>query len=172
MRVYVESVRPRPRLWILGYGEVTEALCTIGAIVGFDVIVDDPMADREHFSAAIEVFANDLDYGELKPSAGDYVVVATPHKGDHQSITRCLRSPASYVALIASRKRSRLVLDYLREEGFSESELARIRAPAGLDLGAETPEEIALAVPGEIVILRHKGGMLRSRTSRQAENAA
>ncbi|MBD0272133.1 MAG: XdhC family protein, partial [Acetobacteraceae bacterium] len=59
-----------------------------------------------------------------------------------------------YIAVIASRKRARLVLDFLREQGFSEEELARVRAPAGLDLGARTPEEIALSVLSEAVMLR------------------
>lgn len=70
---------------------------------------------------------------------------------------RALRSPARYIALIASRKRSRLVLDFLREQGFGEEDLARIRAPAGLDLGARTPEEMALSVLGEIVLVRRGG---------------
>ena len=82
--------------------------------------------------------------------------------GDHISAVRALRSPAGYVAVIASRKRSRLVSDFLRGEGFAEEELARLRAPAGLDLGARTPEEIALSVIGEIVMLR-RGGSGRPR---------
>lgn len=173
MRVYVEPVRPRPRLWILGHGEMAEVLCTTGAIAGFDVIVDDPMANRRRYPAAVQILGDDLEYRNLEPDARDYVVVATQHKGDHQSIVRCLRSPVSYIALIASRKRSRLVLDYLRTEGFDESELCRVRAPAGLDLGAETPEEIALSVLSEIVMLRHDAdGAPRSRRASQTENDA
>lgn len=167
MRVYVEPVRPRPRLWILGHGKVVEVLCMTGAMAGFDVIVDDPMADREHYPAAIQILAGDL------ATARDYAVVATQHKGDHQSIAQCLRSPVSYIALIASRKRSRLVLDYLRAKGFGESELARVRAPAGLDLGAETPEEIALSVLSKIVMLRRGAdGVPRSRKASQTETHA
>lgn len=170
MRVYVEPVRPRPRLWILGHGKVAETLCAVGTVAGLDVIVDDPMADREHYPSAQQLFADDMDYRQLEPGAADYVVVATQHKGDHQSITRCLHSPVPYIALIASRKRSQLVLDYLRSEGFSESDLARVRAPAGLDLGAETPEEIALSVLSEIIMLRHKAdGAPRSRKTSRME---
>lgn len=173
MRIYVEPVRPRPRLWILGHGKVAEVLCAVGAIAGLDVIVDDPLAAREQHPSAMQIFAEDMDYRELAPCAADYVVVATQHKGDHQSITRCLQSPVSYVALIASRKRSRLVLHYLREAGFDDSDLARVRAPAGLDLGAETPEEIALSVLGEIIMLRHKAdGVPRSRKTSRMENQA
>ena len=77
--------------------------------------------------------------------------------GDHVSAVRALRSPAGLIAVIASRKRSRLVLEFLREQGFTEADLARVHAPAGLDLGARTPEEIALSVLGEIVMLRRGG---------------
>ena len=171
MRVYVEPVQPRPRLWILGHGKVAEVLCAVGVIAGFDVTVDDPMADCERYPAATQLFADDLDYRQLEPGAGDYVVVATQHKGDHQSMIRCLRSPVRYIALIASRKRSRLVLDYLRKQGFGESDLARVRAPAGLDLGAKTPEEIALSVLSEIIMLRRKAdGVPRSQKTSLMEN--
>ncbi len=156
MRVFIEPFRPKPRLWLLGHGKVAETLCAIGATIGFEVVVDDPMADRAHFPQATALFVEDLDYRCLEPHANDCVVVATQHKGDHGSMTRCLRSPVPYIALIASRKRSKLVIDYLREQGFDDTQLARVYAPAGLDLGARTPEEIALSVLSEIVMLRHK----------------
>jgi xanthine dehydrogenase accessory factor len=156
MRVFVEPYSPRPRLWLLGHGKVAETLCAMGATTGFEVIVDDPMADSAHYPQATQVLADDFDYSRLDPQVGDCVIVATQHKGDHESMARCLRSPVPYIALIASRKRSKLVIDYLRGQGFGEPELARVYAPAGLDLGARTPEEIALSVLSEIVMLRHK----------------
>lgn len=156
MRVFVEPVRPKPRLWLLGHGKVAETLCAMGATIGFEVVVDDPMADAAHYPQATQLLADDFDYQRLDPGAEDCVVVATQHKGDHESMARCLRSAVPYIALIASRKRSKLVLDYLRAQGFDEAELARVYAPAGLDLGARTPEEIALSVLSEIVMLRHK----------------
>jgi xanthine dehydrogenase accessory factor len=103
---------------------------------------------------AAEIIGDDYDYGRLAPGPEDCVVIATQHKGDHLSAVRALRSPARHIAVIASRKRARLVLDFLRGQGFSEEELARVRAPAGLDLGARTPEEIALSVLSEAVMLR------------------
>ena len=158
MRVFVEPIRPKPRLWILGHGKVAETLCTIAAAIGFEVVIDDPMADPARYPSAARLLTDDLDYSRLDPGEDDCVVVATQHKGDHQSMARCLRSPVPYIALVASRKRSRLVLDYLREQGFGETELKRVYAPAGLDLGARSPEEIALSVLSEIVMLRHKAG--------------
>ena len=157
MRVYVEPILPKPRLWILGHGRVAESLCAMAAMTDFDVVVDDPLADRERYPAASRLLSDDLSYDQLTPGPADYVVVATQHKGDHQSMDRCVRSPASYIALIASRKRSKLVLDYLRCRGFSEDELRKVYAPAGLDLHARTADEIALATLSEIVLLRRGG---------------
>src|SRR6185312_12400112 len=97
------------------------------------------------------LLTDDLTYEQLAPGPDDYVVVATQHKGDHQSMERCLRSQVRYIALIASRKRSKLVLNYLRNQGFGEEALAAIYAPAGLNLQARTADEIALATLSEIV---------------------
>jgi xanthine dehydrogenase accessory factor len=163
MRVYVEPVLPKPRLWILGHGQVAESLCAIGAMMDLEVVVDDPMAERARYPAASLLLTEDLTYDQLQPGVDDYVVIATQHKGDHQSMERCLRSPVRYIALIASRKRSKLVLDYVREQGFSEKDLARIYAPAGLDFHARTPDEIALSVLSEIVMLRRGGASAHRR---------
>lgn len=157
MRVYVEPVLPKPRLWILGHGRVAESLCAIGSMMDMEVVVDDPMADRERYPAASLILTEDLGYEQLAPAKDDYVVIATQHKGDHQSMERCLRSQVHYIALIASRKRSKLVLDYLRNQGFGEGELAKVYAPAGLDFHARTPDEIALSTLSEIVMLRRGG---------------
>ncbi|WP_193560501.1 XdhC family protein [Dankookia rubra] len=171
MRVYVEPVLPAPTLWILGHGRVAECLCRFGATLGFRVVVDEaPAPDRARFPDAAEIIDGDYGYEKLEPQAEDAVVIATQHKGDHISAVRALRSPAGYVAVIASRKRSRLVWDFLRGEGFAEEEFARLRAPAGLDLGARTPEEIALSVMGEIVMLR-RGGSGRPRCDAAAHRA-
>lgn len=157
MRVFVEPLLPKPALWVLGHGAITEALCDLGVILGFRVVVDDPMAEQGHYPEAVRLITDDLDYSQLTPGPDDYVVVATQHKGDHQSMLRLTRSPCRYVALIASGKRAGLVLDFLRQEGVAEAELAAVRAPAGLDLGAATPEEIALSVLAEIVMVRRHG---------------
>jgi xanthine dehydrogenase accessory factor len=170
MRVYVEPFLPRPTLWIMGHGRVAECLCGMADMLGFDVVVNDALADHEHYPAASRLVTDDLDYSELRPAPGDFVVIATQHRGDHLSMQRALASEARYIALIASRKRSRLVLDYLRRDGLGEPELDRVMAPSGLDLGARTPEEIALCVMSEIVLVRRGGTGMRMRDKlRQAE---
>ena len=163
MRVYVEPVVPRPTLWIMGHGRVAECLCSMGDLLGLDVVVNDALADREHYPAASRLVTDDFDYTALTPAPSDFVVIATQHKGDHLSIKRALQSESRYIALIASGKRSRLVLDNLRRDGLKEEDLARVMAPAGLDLGARTPEEIALSLMSEILLVRRGGSGLRMR---------
>ena len=169
MRVFVEPVLPKPTLWVLGHGRVAECLCRFGATLGYAVVVNDTLIDPAKYPDAAEIVTDDLDYGRLTPGPDDAVVIATQHKGDHFSAVRALRSPCGYIAVIASRKRSGLVLDFLRGEGFGDAELARVHAPAGIDLGARTPEEIALSVLAEVVMLRRGGS---GRPMRLAADAA
>jgi len=170
MRVYVEAIMPKPTLWIMGHGRVAECLCQMGDLMGLKVVVDDPMAEWPRYPNAERLITDDdLDYAQLQPEADDFVVIATQHKGDHQSISRALQSRARYIAMVASRKRAGLVLDYLEEQGLDADELARVRAPAGIDLGARTPEEIALCVISEIVLARRGGSgkLMRDRLAEQ-----
>jgi xanthine dehydrogenase accessory factor len=166
MQVYVEPVLPSPVLWLLGHGRVAECLCHFGALLGFSVVVDDVMARAERFPEAARVIADDPDYAAVMPVACDFAVVATQHRGDHESLSRLLASEIGHIALIASRKRAGLVLAYLRKAGFDWHALERVRAPAGLALGARTPEEIALSVIAEIVLVR------RSRADREVASQA
>lgn len=159
MQVFVEPVLPKPVLWVLGHGRIAECLCSIGALMGLSVIVDDPLATADRFPDATALLTDDLSYKQLDPRPDDFVVVATQHKGDHESLQRVLAADVRYVALVASHKRSRLVLDYLRKAGIDPDRIRRVRAPAGLDLGARTPEEIALSIIGEIVRLRRTGSL-------------
>jgi xanthine dehydrogenase accessory factor len=173
MRVFVEPVLPQPTLWVLGHGRVAECLCRFGATLGFRVVVDEtPAPDPARFPDAAEIIGDDYDYERLTPAAEDAVVIATQHKGDHVSTVRALRSPARHVALIASRKRTRLVLDFLREQGFAEQDLRRVHAPAGLDIGARTPAEIAFSVLGEIILQRRGGSGRPMREAAAAEGQA
>ena len=155
MRVYVEPHRTAPTLWVLGHGGVAECLCRSGSALGLRVVVDDPSAtDPARYPDAAEIISDDDGYERLVPRAEDFVVIATQHKGDHLSAVIALRSPVRYIAVIASGKRARLVRKFLLEQGFPEDELTRLYTPAGLDLGAETPDEIALSVLSEIVMHR------------------
>lgn len=146
---------------------MAECLCHLGALMSFDVVIDDAMASPDRYPDASRVIVDDSDYSALTTTPSDFVVIATQHRGDHESLRRLLASNVGYIALIASRKRTGLVIAYLREAGFDQRVIDRIRAPAGIELGARMAEEIALSVISEIVLVR------RSRTvSRGRENTA
>lgn len=157
MRVYVEPVLPKPQLWLMGHGRIVESLCEFACRLGFEVIVNDPQATAERFPTAQRVINDDCRYQQLQPQPGDFVVIATHHKGDYDSLSQALQSEALYIALVSSRKRANLVLARLAKEGFPESSLTRVRAPAGLDLGAKLPEEISLSIVSEMVLVRRGG---------------
>lgn len=171
MKVYVEPVLPEPAIWIMGHGRVAEVICAMGDMLNYRVIVNDAGATWEKFPHAKQIITDDIDYSQLTPRQNDYVIIATQHKGDHESIKQALSCDAGYIALIASRKRARLVLDYLRDENFSEDEISRVVAPSGIDLGPQTPEEIALCILSEITLLRRGGTGIRNCDKLMAEDA-
>lgn len=163
MRVYVEPFFSKPVLWILGHGRVAECLSHLALLMSFDVIVDDKMAAPERYPGVTRLILDDHDYSALKPAPSDFVVIATQHRGDHESLKRLLTRPVHYIALIASQKRADLVFSYLREAGATQEALDRIRAPAGLNIYAQTAEEIALSVISEVVQARRSPGPIPRR---------
>jgi len=162
MEVYIEPFLPKPHLLILGHGKIAETLAKLGQLLNFRVTVDDPAATEDKF-AGCQIITQDPDFSRMEVTPDTYVVIATQHKSDHLSMKRAIDGGACYIALIASKKRADLVFEYLRGQGVSEERLKEIRAPAGLDLGAITPEEIALSIMSEIVLLR-RGGTGKSLT--------
>jgi xanthine dehydrogenase accessory factor len=157
MEVYIEPVLPSRDLLIAGHGRIAEALATFAHLLGFRIIVNDPGADPSSFPQAEQVIAEDFDLNQTPITHNTYVVIATQHKNDHLWLQKALEGEAAYVALIASHHRARLVLDYLAAEGVPAEKISKIFAPAGLDLGAATPEEIALSIMSQIVAQRRGG---------------
>lgn len=154
MDVYIEPVTAAPELVIAGHGRIAEVLASLGALMNFCVTIHDPSAEKEKFPAADRIIDRDFDVKEISFGPRTYVVIATLHKNDHLWLQRALQGEAAYVALVASAHRSRLVLDYLLAEGMSQEKVESVWAPAGLDLGAASPEEIALSIMSQIVAIR------------------
>lgn len=154
MDVYIEPVLPQPELLIAGHGRIAQVLAVLGNLMNFSVTVNDPGADREEFPNVTRVVNKDFDVVETPISARTFVVIATLHKNDHLWLEKALEGDAAYVALIASRHRARLVLDYLLATGMPAEKVEKVWAPAGLNLGATTPEEIALSIMSQIVAVR------------------
>jgi xanthine dehydrogenase accessory factor len=157
MDIFIEPVLPKPELLIVGHGRIAETLAALGDMMGFTITVNDPAADRNAFPQAERLVTEDFDLTETPIGAKSFVVIATQHKRDHLWLKKALEGNAAYVALIASHHRAKLVLDYLRAEDVAEEKIATVYAPAGLHLGASTPEEIALSVMSQMVALRRGG---------------
>lgn len=154
---------PEERLAILGAGHVAVPLCTMAAAVGYAVtVVDDRarFATPERFPSAREVIVRDFveAIGTIGLTPWTSVVLVTRgHEHDETCLAQVASSPARYVGMIGSRRRVKVVYDRLREAGVPESALNRVHAPIGLDLGGRSPEEIALAILAEIVLVRRGG---------------
>ena len=165
IRVYVEAHHPQPDLVIVGAGHIAQPLCAMGAVMGFRVIVVDDRPDfatRERFPEADRVVRVDFrDPFATVPihSTTHIVLVTRGHKYDYECLRHLLETEVEppYVGMIGSRRRIRAAFSQLKGEGMPRDRLSRVRAPIGLDIGAETPVEIAVAVLAEI-ILQWRGG--------------
>ncbi|WP_439528880.1 XdhC family protein [Pannonibacter sp.] len=155
MDVFVEPVLPRPRLVVLGASPVAVALADLGPRLGFDLTVCALPEDQPVFASAderIEGYALPVE-----SPAARYVVVATQGRGDLVALKAALAVEAEHVAFVGSRKKAEALSQKLQGDGIGLNQIGRMKAPAGLDLGAITPEEIALSVLAEIIVLRRKG---------------
>jgi len=154
LEIYVEPNLPKPQLWVAGITPIASALVELGAAAGFEVTLFDPIADPSAFPAA-RAIRTDTNLVAFEREASPFVVVATQGQWDEEALAGALRRDARYVGLVASPTRAAAVRAWLREEtGLAEERLAALRAPAGMDLGAETPEEVALSILAELVQVR------------------
>jgi xanthine dehydrogenase accessory factor len=154
LEIYVEPHLPAPLLWVVGTTPIAGALATLGAAAGWRVTVIDPVAEPASFPGAERVHVS-ADIRSLDPAASPFIVVASQGIWDEEAVGLSLTREASYVGLIASPTRAAVVREWLREETtVGDERIAALRAPAGLDLGAETAEEIALSILAELVQVR------------------
>ncbi len=157
MDLYIEPVLPQAKLLVLGVGLIAETLAALGRLLEFHVTVNDPMATRERFPHAEERITADPDYAKVEGDGETYVVITTQHRSDYEALSAVLGQSPAYVGLVASRKRSALLFERLREDGFPIEVLRRVSAPCGLDLACGTPQEIALSIFSEILQRRNGG---------------
>ncbi len=160
LEVYVEPVLPVPRAFIFGAGHISKSLSKVLALAGFSaVVVDDreAFASRERFPDADEVHA--AEYEEIFPRLGinenSYVIIVTRgHRDDMRVLKLAVGTPARYLAMIGSKRKVIGVIRELEKEGVPRAAFQRLHAPMGLDIGAESPEEIAIAVAAEMIAVR------------------
>ena len=167
LQVYTEGHRPRQELIVVGAGHIAQPLATLGTLVDFEVAVLDDrpeFATRERFPEAADVrtidFADPLSGIDIHAGC-HFVLVTRGHKYDYECLRRLLvrhgEAKPAYIGMIGSRRRVRATFVQLEAEGIPHEVIARVRAPVGLDIGAQTPAEIAVSVLGEMILERRGG---------------
>jgi xanthine dehydrogenase accessory factor len=164
-----ERIEAEPRLVIAGAGHVGASLARLAAIAGYQVTLIDDRGEfvaRELFSSQSEQGINLVTAANWADAMRDAIVegrgvsvaiVTRGHKQDEDCLRAAITSRPDYIGMIGSKRRTNIVLDKLREEGFDSNQLIKVRAPIGLDIGAVSPEEVALAILAEIVAERRGG---------------
>ncbi|MBX6427239.1 MAG: XdhC family protein [Variibacter sp.] len=155
MDVFVEPVLPKPQLIVAGSSPVGVALADLGRWLGFAVVVCAPAAEQSAFAEVdqrIEGYAL-----EAKSEGRRFIVVSTQGRGDEAALRAALSAESDYVAFVGSRRKVAALRAKLVSDGVAPERFDALRAPAGLDLGAITPEEIALTIFAEIVEVRRRG---------------
>jgi xanthine dehydrogenase accessory factor len=160
MSVFVEQQGRRPLLVMFGAGHVGRAVTALAHGCGFRVIVVDertdcavptllPGADEILCAAVVDAF------GQLQLDRDSFAVIATPgHLHDFAAVRGCLAGEAGFIGLLGSRRKRETLLQTLEDEGFDAAQRARVVTPVGLDIGAQTPEEIAVSIVGQLISLR------------------
>jgi xanthine dehydrogenase accessory factor len=159
VEVFVEPILPQPVVYLFGGGHVAMAVARAAQAAGFGVgVVDDreSFANAERFPMAQEIFVRFEDaFEKLRPSAASYLVIVTRgHKEDMRVLGWAVRTQARYVGMIGSRRKVFSVYKALEKEGYRMEEFEHVFAPMGLEIGALSPEEIAVSVVAELVAVR------------------
>ncbi|MGO8921035.1 MAG: XdhC family protein [Stellaceae bacterium] len=154
--MFVEPMRRPPRLILCGASPVADALADLARRLGYRLALAALAEDLADFPEVEERVAG-FDLATLGVTAEDWIVVSTQGKRDREALGAALASEAGYVAFVGSRRKAETLVAQLRGQGLSESRLARLKAPAGLDIHGIEPAEIALSILAEIVAQRRSG---------------
>lgn len=182
LEVFVEPILPQPALYIFGGGHVSMALAQAAHTAGFAIgVIDDreSFANAERFPMAREIFTSfDDAYAKLQPNASTYIVIVTRgHKDDMRVLAWAVNTDAKYIGMIGSKRKVISVYEALEKEGYAPEKFENVHAPVGLEIGALTPEEIAISITAELIAVRrhakdlpHKAVQLPQTTVRAAKS--
>jgi xanthine dehydrogenase accessory factor len=160
LNIFVEPVTPQPVAYIFGGGHVSKSISKIANMAGFStVVVDDreAFANAERFPEADATYAEPYEvvFPKLPVTSSSYLIIVTRgHRDDMRVLRWAVTTEARYIAMIGSKRKTIAVVHELEKEGFSRDMFGKVFAPMGLEIGAETPEEIAVSVVAEMIALR------------------
>lgn len=163
LEIFVEPILPQPMAYLFGGGHVSMAVARAAHAAGFGIaVVDDreAFANKERFPMAHELFTSyEEAFERIRPNAASYLVIVTRgHKEDMRVLAWAVRTQARYVGMIGSKRKVLSVYKALENEGYKTEEFERVYAPMGLDIGALSPEEIAVSITAELVAVRRNSG--------------
>jgi len=174
LEIYLEPILPVQTVYLFGAGHVSVNVYRAARMAGFEVVVIDDResyANRERFPEAKDVYAEDFDHAlsQLTPNQSSYLVIVTRgHRDDMRVLRWAVDTPAKYIGMIGSQRKVIAIYKELEKEGIAAEKLARVYAPVGLDIGAITPEEIAIAIVAEMIAIRRGAGSLNHKRSVKA----
>ena len=153
VEVYIEIPKPASKLLIIGSGKIASALAEFGTKIRFEVTIVDPFLQKKDLPSPVNAVKKPIEegIGEIATDSQTYIVVTTRHKYDKEALLASLRTEAPYIGLVGSKNRVKSIFNSLNDKEVKKEELKRINAPVGLDIGAETPEEIAISILSEII---------------------
>ena len=151
LEVYIEPVMPLLELKIFGRSHIAKALCELAALSGFRVTVISDLIEEEMFSAAS--MRDTLKAFDPTLHLNEYVVVCTQGEGDEESLVSALKTDPKYLGFVASTRKANAVLMALKRKEVPHSQLIKVKTPAGLDINAKTPSEVAISILAEIIQL-------------------
>jgi xanthine dehydrogenase accessory factor len=160
LNVFIEPVLPQPFAYIFGAGHISKSLSKVATLAGFaTVIIDnrDQFANRDRFPEADSIFAEEYEdvFPKLEVNESSYLIIVTRgHRDDMRVLRWAVSTPARYIAMIGSRRKTISVVRELEKEGIPRSAFQKIHAPMGFEIGAITPEEIAVSVVAEMIAVR------------------
>ncbi len=173
VEIFLEPILPQPVCYIFGAGHISLSLSKVATLAGFStVIVDDrpTFANRERFPEASEVIAEDFEAAcsRIQTNESTYILIVTRgHKDDMRVLRWAVGVPNRYVGMIGSKRKVISVFKALEKEGMSPERFADVHAPVGLDIGALTPEEIAVSIVAEMIAVRRHAEGLPSKSASQ-----
>ena len=164
VEIFVEPILPQPILYLFGGGHVSMAVAKAAVAAGFAIgVIDDreAFANPQRFPTAQEVFTSyDDAFAKIHPNASTYLVIVTRgHKEDMRVLAWAARTQARYIGMIGSRRKVLSVYKALEKEGYKLEEFERIYAPMGLEIGALSPEEIAISIVAELIAVRRNAAV-------------
>lgn len=160
LEIFVEPILPPAELYIFGAGHVAASLYKVAKIAGFEITVIDNRevyARRERFPEAQQVIAEDFEkaMAQLSPTESSFIVIVTRgHRDDMRVLRWAVQTPARYIGMIGSKRKTITIFKELQNEGLPAQLFDRVHAPVGLDIGAITPEEIAVSITAELIAKR------------------